>query len=77
METDERKEAGRGRGLHMAVSEKGFIENCKRAIQKERVDDRQNVDRTTVSGRNGRVEVGKRKRGESCVSHYCESEEKA
>lgn len=49
METDERKEAGRGRGLHMAVSEKGFIENCKRTIQKERVDDRQNVDRTTLS----------------------------
>lgn len=49
METGERKEAGRGRGLHMAVSEKGFIENCKRAIQKERVGDRQNVDRTTLS----------------------------
>lgn len=75
METDERKEAGRGRGLHMVVSEKGFIENCKRAIQKERVDDRQNVDRMTLSVE-GMVEVGKRKGG-SCVSHYCESEEKA
>lgn len=54
METDERKEAGRGRGFHMVVSEKGFIENCKRVIQKERMDDRKNVGRMTVSGRDGR-----------------------
>lgn len=35
METDERKEAGRGRGLHMAVSEKGSLKTVRERYRRK------------------------------------------
>lgn len=40
----ERKTGGE-RSLGVAVSEEGLIENCKREIQWEQVDDERNVER--------------------------------